>query len=82
MIKQIVMIMMIPMKFQIIDFVEAFHTQYHTILVTEFLPGDFGDFGDFRDFCDLLIRDQRSKYEFTPISKDLTQIYYIYILQR
>jgi len=24
---------------QIIDFVEAFHTQYHTILVTEFLPG-------------------------------------------
>ena len=28
------------LHFQIIDFVEAFHTQYHTILVTEFLPGE------------------------------------------
>ena len=35
----IIMIWIIMMKFQIIDFVEAFHTQYHTILVTEFLPG-------------------------------------------
>ena len=45
---QSVITAMIPMAmtlfkklhFQIIDFVEAFHTQYHTILVTEFLPGE------------------------------------------